>query len=165
MATKKISELDSAASVTSGDVLPIVQDGETKKVEISKILDKVYPVGSIYISILDTNPATFFGGVWQPFGQGRTLVGLNTQDEDFDTLLKAGGEKTHTLTTEEIPSHTHDVRILGDSNGGGTISNNYQLQLGDYSSRQRLATYATGGGQAHNIMQPYIVVSMWLRVG
>lgn len=75
-------------------------------------LDKVYPVGSVYISAGNVNPNTIFAGTtWEPFGIGRTLVGCDTNDTDFAGVGKTGGEKTHTLTAEEMPSHNHDVTV------------------------------------------------------
>lgn len=70
-------------------------------------LDKVYPVGSIYMSVNNTNPGTLFGGTWVTWGAGRVPVGVNASDSDFSTVEKAGGEKTHTLATSEMPSHKH----------------------------------------------------------
>lgn len=70
-------------------------------------LDKVYPVGSIYMSVNNTNPGTLFGGTWEAWGAGRVPVGVNASDSDFSTAGKTGGEKTHTLTTNEMPSHKH----------------------------------------------------------
>ena len=67
----------------------------------------VYPVGSIFISYDSTNPGTLFGGTWEVFGSGRSLVGINTGDSDFNTSGKTGGSKTATLSVSQIPSHTH----------------------------------------------------------
>ena len=77
------------------------------KTNINNTFLKAYPIGSIYISYNNTNPGTLFGGTWESFGSGRTLVGINSSDTDFDTVGKTGGEKTHTLTVAEMPSHTH----------------------------------------------------------
>ena len=65
------------------------------------VWQKIYPVGSIYISAVSTSPATLFGGTWVEFGKGRTLVGVDTSDTSFNTVEKTGGEKTHTLTAAE----------------------------------------------------------------
>ena len=54
-----------------------------------------YPVGSIYLSVVNTNPATWFGGTWSLIAQGRTLVGVDTNDTDFNTVQKTGGKKRH----------------------------------------------------------------------
>lgn len=70
------------------------------------ILD-VYPVGSIYISTVSTNPATLFGaGTWAAFGAGRVLVGVGTSDQAF-AAGATGGASNHTLTEAQMPSHTH----------------------------------------------------------
>lgn len=70
-------------------------------------IDKVYPVGAIYISIIETSPSSLFGGTWERFANGRTLIGVNENDNDFSMVKKTGGEKTHVLTVAEMPSHTH----------------------------------------------------------
>jgi microcystin-dependent protein len=73
-------------------------------------LADVYPVGSVYLSVVATNPATLFGfGTWARIGQGRALVGQDAGDPDFDTAEETGGAKTVTLATAEIPSHSHSV--------------------------------------------------------
>lgn len=69
---------------------------------------EAFPVGSIFLSVVDTDPAVLLGyGTWSAFGAGKMLVGLNGADADIDTIGKTGGAKTHTLTTAEMPSHTH----------------------------------------------------------
>ena len=85
----------------------------------TNVLEKVYPVGSVYINAsVSTNPATLLGfGTWTAFGAGRVLVGLDSTDTDFDSAEETGGAKTHTLTTSEIPSHTHTTTI-GVASGG-----------------------------------------------
>ena len=89
------------------------------------------------------------------------MVGLDASQSEFDTAEEVGGSKTHTLSVSEIPSHTHnnpagispapnanDVDITGGN--GRTIADN-------------VATASTGGGGAHNNLQPYITVYMWKR--
>ena len=68
---------------------------KTDKDEIN--IDKVYPVGSIYISVNSTNPSSYFGGTWVSWDAGRVPVGVNTSDSNFSTVEKIGGEQTHTL--------------------------------------------------------------------
>lgn len=72
-----------------------------------KLLNVVYPVGSIYISVNNTNPSQLFGGTWAAFGTGRALVGVDASQAEFNSAEKQGGEKTHTLTTQELASHNH----------------------------------------------------------
>lgn len=123
----------------------------------------IYPVGSIYINAaVATNPATLLGfGTWTAFGAGRVIVGLDATDSDFDTAQETGGSKTHTLTTAELPSHTHTVSIPSSQNGGS--SNDHALFPDSTSSGETFTSGATGGGSAHTIVQPYIVAYMWRR--
>lgn len=74
---------------------------------VDALLALIYPVGSIYMSVNDTNPATFLGGTWVRWGQGRVPVGVNENDSDFETPEKEGGEKKHQLTIDEMPNHRH----------------------------------------------------------
>jgi microcystin-dependent protein len=91
------------------------------------IVDTVYPVGSIYISVNSTNPGTLFGvGTWVAFGAGKVLVGLDSSDAAFDTVEETGGAKTVTLSSSEIPSHSHSV----DPPSTSTSSNGLTLTVG-----------------------------------
>ena len=78
----------------------------------SLILETTHPIGSLEINTSGTNPSEYLGGIWESFGSGRTLVGVDSSDTDFDTAEETGGEKTHTLTTNEIPAHTHGSKSL-----------------------------------------------------
>ena len=87
-------------------------------------LDKVYPVGSIYMSVNNTNPGTLFGGTWVTWGAGRVPVSVNTSDGDFSTVEKTGGEKTHTLSINEMPSHKHSTTVkVTEKSLIGTVHN------------------------------------------
>jgi len=126
-------------------------------------LAAAYPVGSIYMNATNaTNPGTLLGfGTWVAFGAGRVPVGIDSGDTDFDTAEETGGAKTHTLTTSEMPAHTHaytnpNIGSSPNSGVGGSSSMNYPTANGG-------TTTSTGGGQAHNNLQPYIVVHMWKR--
>lgn len=76
------------------------------------ILETTHPIGSLEINTSGINPSEYLGGGWESFGSGRTLVGVDSSDSDFDTAEETGGEKTHTLTTNEIPAHTHGSKSL-----------------------------------------------------
>lgn len=118
-----------------------------------------YPVGAIFTSTAATSPAVSIGGSWISFGAGRVLVGLDSGDADFNTAQETGGSKTHTLSVNEIPSHTHTVTAMASTSGSlNTTGSSPRSASGSITSS------ATGGGQAHNIVQPYIVVYMWKRV-
>ena len=172
----------------------------------------IYPVGSIYMSANNANPATLFGGTWEQIAGGRCLIGANS---DY-ALGSTGGEATHLLNANEIPSHNHSVSI---SNSGGHKHNRGTMEItgeftaqeglwygkdyntgafytshlgkvdsgdsrsGSYSNTVKFEASRTwtgetneagshshscsisnaGGGQAHNNMQPYLVVNIWKR--
>ena len=133
----------------------------------AEIVSRVYPVGSIFTTITAyANSAavvTAIGGTtWVAFGAGKVLVGLDSGDTDFDTVEETGGAKTdsHTLTTAEIPAHTHTYNQPSGSDatqGGGDADN--------ARSSASTSTGSTGGGGAHehDIVQPYITVYFWKR--
>lgn len=98
----------SSPTITGGSV--------SSTTDVIEVLKKVYPIGSIYTSITSTNPATLFGfGTWEAFGAGKTLIGLNGADADFDTAEETGGAKTATIAQANLPNistgagtaHTH----------------------------------------------------------
>ena len=128
----------------------------------SAIFLAAHPVGDIYLSVNPTNPGTLYGGTWVAWGSGRVPVGVNTSDTDFKTVEKTGGAKTHTLTVQEIPNHAHDLNAVNEGvdnpNGGyhpgWTFNKQYTAQV---------MSASTGGGQAHNNLQPYITCYMWKR--
>lgn len=84
-------------------------DNTSDASKLAAFLNAAYPVGSIYINAnVSTNPATLLGiGTWEAWGVGKAIVGIDTTQTEFDTAEETGGEKTHTLTTSEMPSHSH----------------------------------------------------------
>lgn len=126
-----------------------------------QMLDYMYPIGSIYTSTNSTSPAELYGGTWTTWGSGRVPVGVDTSDSDFNTVEKTGGEKRHTLSVNEMPSHAHPIRVQwGDMSTGnidlGGSGTKWKIDRGDYTS-------STGGSQSHNNLQPYITWYMWKR--
>ena len=179
---KKIAELEKIVIDNKNELDNKIENNKTSilnltnKENSNNVFLKTYPVGSIYISTSSTNPSTIYGGTWERYGQGKTLVGLNESETEFSTVNKIGGEKTHTLTVNEMPSHNHDFRYSTDNavtfyNAGvgkdGTYTgDNY---LGFSNSVSLFASYVvvlsnTGSSQPHNNLQPYITVYMWKRV-
>lgn len=128
-----------------------------------KIFDLIYPIGSIYISVKSTNPSNLFGGTWVAWGSGRVPVGINTNDSDFSTVEKTGGEKKHKLTIEEMPSHVHEMaRGIESASPGSSNPPNTSWENGSQFAWE-LETGSTGGGKEHNNLQPYITCYMWKR--
>lgn len=118
-------------------------------------LDKIlYPIGSIYMSVNSTNPSQLFGGTWVQIS-GRFLYCTNNS-------MDTGGEATHVLTINEMPSHNHlvDYDQVWDGGGGtralGTTDNGGSWASGTW-------VHNTGGSQAHNNMPPYFTVYCWYR--
>lgn len=128
----------------------------------AEVLTIIYPVGSIYTSTVSTNPATLFGfGTWVAYGAGRVLVGKATSGT-FATAGATGGAETHTLTIAQMPSHVHG-QVVTALTGGPAVRNDYDSDTNGNAFPQGINTEATGGGQAHNNLQPYVVVYMWNR--
>lgn len=139
----------------SADVMNNIVD------ELNGMVDKIYPVGSVYTSVNNVNPSSLFGGTWVSFASGRTLIGVDTAQTEFNTVQKTGGEKTHTLTTTEIPSHTH--MMIGTRSIPEDSSGPFKTPWSDGNPINLRSTGSTGGGQAHNNLPPYITVYFWLR--
>ena len=87
--------------------------------------------------------------------KGKVPVGLDSSDTSFDTIGETGGEKEHTLTIDEMPSHSHG--LLGNANAGGKAET---VPYGSQATGTIMyAIQNSGGGQAHNNLQPYIVMN------
>lgn len=82
---------------------------------------------------------------------GKIPVGRDSGDSVFDTIGETGGEKTHTLTIDEMPSHNHRIEAYTGTGSGGFIEAGQSFQAGRI-------TFNTGGSQPHNNLQPYIVL-------
>jgi hypothetical protein len=142
----------------------------------------IYPVGSVFTSVVSTNPATLLAGMsgttWVSFGAGRTLIGIDSGDADFNSVEETGGSKTNTNTTgsttlslNQIPSHNHDnssYNRLLKQDGQGTIAQ-ADNSAGEPNLFSSASIQSAGGGQGHthsnniDIVQPYIVVYFWKR--
>lgn len=108
----------------------------------SELLSLVYPVGSIYTSVNNTNPGSFLGGAWVSFGAGRTLIGVSSSDDDFSAAQKTGGAKQVTLSTDQMPSHTHT-----GSTDSGDGNHNHNAQTAEASLEGTFTAFrgTTGG--------------------
>lgn len=110
-------------------------------------LDQVYPIGSIYMSAVSTNPATLFGfGTWAAFGAGRVPVGFDAGQSEFDAAEKTGGAKTHTLTAAEMPVHGHVQDSHNHTQNAHTHIQDAHNHIQDPHSHVITSQTATTGG-------------------
>ena len=95
-----------------------------------------------------------------PNVKGKVPVGRDSGDTSFDTLGETGGAKTHTLQVTEIPAHHHQGNkvTVCTAHTGATTGN-----VANDASGTDWNTSDTGGGQAHNNLQPYIVFNYIIK--
>ena len=127
----------------------------------NEILLLAYPVGSIYMSVNDTDPALLFGGSWERI-KDRFLLSCGDVYEAGTT----GGEAEHTLNISEMPWHNHGITVKFNSVAGDTdkvmLANESEGSTYNYENGAGMIKHQ-GGSQAHNNMPPYLAVYMWLR--
>lgn len=141
--------------------IQINEIGDNLQFEIikSQLLNSIYPIGSIYMSVNSTNPENFIGGTWERI-QDKFLLASGSLYSAGST----GGEATHKLTIDEMPKHTHSIKS-GNKNNTWVAPNGvlaYQYQETDALISNEW-TVATGGDQPHNNMPPYLAVYVWKR--
>ena len=144
-----------------------------KSLEINgvSIIDIFYPVGCLFYTTdnnFDPN-SVFENTTWKKI-EGRFIVGTSTSDSDFKSM-KTGGEKTHTLTINEMPVHDHGV--AGKSSGNEAPGYTLYLGTGGFCDRVlvtsaandkgKITTDRQGGGRSHNNLPPYYCTNIWHR--
>lgn len=147
---------------------------EAKVVYLEQRMQKLYPIGSIFTSTTDDDPADLMGfGKWEKFAAGRVLIGADGKTYKSGST---GGASTHKITADEMPNHVHPlssdnlahafawggkdktVHIPTNVAAGNGSGNNLNAKQGEWSH-----TSGTGGGKAMSLMQPYLVVNFWKR--
>lgn len=169
------------------------QEQLNSKLNRNELLDLIYPVGAVYISVNDTNPSILFGGIWEEFALGRTIIGCGTSDNLY-TSGDVGGESRHKLTLNEIPCHTHTCsptgsgettfQVISNSSGAeltasGSLSYSSNEKLGNVSSDGTMQSLnninlnisnhmhsigTVGADFSHNNLPPYVVCYIWKRI-
>ena len=104
------------------------------------LLNKVYPVGSIYMSVVNVSPAAFLGGTWQAIEQGRMLMAAGSSWQAGTT----GGNAYHTLTVQEMPAHDHSATETAA--GGHT----HGASTGSAGAHSHSGSALEAGAHAHN---------------
>ena len=143
-------------------------------------INVIYPVGSIYMSVNNINPGTYLTGTtWVAWGSGKVPVGVNTDETEFDSVEKTGGAKSHTLTVNEMPRHSHSITDPGHLYkfydrwiDGAINAMNDTLRMANHNTQNTKTTTNTAGisiqnsgdSQSHNNLQPYITCYMWKRI-
>ena len=131
---------------------PSAPEPDVPEIDFPSLLD-IYPVGSIYMSVNSVDPGTLFGGTWERI-KDRFLLAAG----DSYGAGATGGEAMHTLTIDEMPSHTHGYYFPGYTAGSAWYGANGVAQgTKNYSE-------SSGGSKPHNNMPPYLAVYMWKRV-
>lgn len=151
--------LDSEGNLTVNSLT--ISDANNNTLSFEAIFNRIYPIGSIYISTTDTNPGTLFTGTWEKI-ENRFLLASGSSYQ----LGSTGGEATHKLTINELPSHTHNAsagQFISTSPNvtPGTVMS---FDSGQYKRYSMNSTSSTGGSKAHNNMPPYLVVSIYKRI-
>lgn len=150
--------------VGNGDAHQIRDPDAQEK--IANMWDVIYPVGSIYMSMNDTDPAYLFGGNWTRIKDTFLLA-----SGDKYAGGSVGGEAEHTLSGDEIPAHNHSVIDADSYTSVGVFWTNFldttngatQTLYTSFSSHTPLITNNAGGSQPHNNMPPYLSVYVWTR--
>jgi len=126
------------------------------------LLNSVYPVGSIYLSLSPQDANGFLPGTWVKLAEGTFLAAAGGGEYALGT---DGGTSQVILTEAQMPSHTH-TPLIGDAfatnrSGAGwqenPVGGNLELLGGGTTS-------ATGGSQPHENRPPYLAVNMWHRI-
>lgn len=180
---------DVLAQVNGGlDATNIKKASLTRELLASDAIQAAWPVNSVYISLVNVNPAAQLGGNWVRFANGRVLVGVDETQTEFNEAEKTSGVKDVTLTQAQMPVHAHagttsvgghhshgiTADLVATSGSGGARAGSaggQQLRwgfgggiAGGGDHNHTFATDNRGSGQAHTNLQPGIAVFMWKRV-
>lgn len=171
----KIGSLASLLTTKKDNIVEAVN--EIYNLVSASILEKTYPVGSVYMSFNETSPATLFGGTWVEIGdENNEWFPLFTAVNNAGGFVSGsvGGEEKVKLTINQIPSHTHKLSdgmgaVLSIGTKSDVLSNKalgFVMQSNNSWSglnKNVLNIANTGGTQSHNNMPPYIRVYAWRR--
>ena len=165
--SQTLKEINKNNIETNNDLKNTKYNLEKTKADFKKeLLEKVYPIGSYYWSSSNISPSNIFGGSWTKIN-GRFLFA----SDNSHSVGETGGEERHTLTINEIPSHSHDYDKFN-------FLTYYRLKKEDVNNDRRFPCYKenddweinssvshTGGGASHNNMPPYLTANCWKRTG
>lgn len=171
--------LDSGGIIRQSDIESIVSQA------VSNALLTAHPIGSIEVNVSGINPGTYLGGTWESFGTGKTLIGIDASQTEFNTIEKTGGSKTHSHNYGLKAGGYYCDTILTESAQDGVFtwdSNNNRTLMTLKSSVGNQTANVNGGNAANSKsvsmahyqaiantsytsnLQPYITVYFWKRV-
>ena len=176
MANTTIANLTDGVTADTTDRIPVERSpfgsGTNRYITSGylKTFINPFPVGSVFLAVVSTNPATLLGyGTWSAIGAGRVLVGLDATDANFDTVEETGGAKTVTSTgSVSQPTFAGDLNTTG-ANSGAAVKIGTGAASAAPSGHTHTVTptgtvsQPTFSGNATSVVQPYFVVYMWKR--
>lgn len=147
---------------------------EIIKTNFNKLIDELnnnmYPIGTGFISYTSVDYTNHLGFKWEKTCIGRTPVGLDTNQTEFNTIGKTGGEKTHKLSIDELAEHNHEglyTDVTGMDHIYVSSGSSHRVPTCDHGSssvNKGIHTGNAGRNKSHNNLQPYQVVVFWKRV-
>lgn len=172
-----------APTPTTGDSDTSVATTAFVQAAVAAVLLQVYPVGSVYMSVSPTSPATMFGGTWAVFGAGRGVVSLDSTNAAKNTPEQTGGNASGTVTltaaqmahSHSTPNHTHtdNLAIAAHSEQTNTTTGGSATRVnagghsltGGVTSSGASTTGAVGIGAPTpiDVQDPFIVAYVWKR--
>ena len=151
--------------------------------QVTDLINTIYPVGSIYMSVNSTNPSVLFGGTWEQIKDTFLLASGDTYASDGDVATAQHGSATVSLTEEQMPRHTHtqnahthtigsliryNITGKGSASVGDGYGNSNNYKTGSTTATNKYTggtntTEAAQNGSAHENMPPYMAVYCWKR--
>lgn len=167
------TETDTKFTTTKEELTSIINT------TIDNTINSIYPIGSVYISLTETNPGTYLKGIWEQFGQGRTLIGEGTGDDGSNTMSFTAGstggnyEHNHTygIKLNDYYSNISNLNLLnsdgtwqgGVNDGSRNAYVNSGCQKGNNEVNSQTYKIVTNTSNSRT-MHPYITVYFWKRV-
>lgn len=162
------SVLDSADLIRSGkETRPksvYVKYYLKAKDPLKELFRRIYPIGSIYLSMTEENPGNLFGGTWVKLSPGKFLVNVDTNDEEINVSNKEGGNNRKKLTIEEMPRHSHEfdnvkLQFPKDKPNADKMAG-YEVQ---HFSYEKVRTAEEGENQPFDIRPSFVSCHMYQR--